>query len=619
MEPVGFDRVTVRLRTFFSNLSSFLLALFLGVVIWAVAINSENPLVVRTFPESVSVDLENIPPGLVPLSGEGETVQLQVRAPKQWWDQVDRSSRQARMSRFRAWVDLSGLSAGLHELEVHVEMAAQADREVRILAVTPERIPVRLDRIQEREMSVEVEVIDRSSVPTSYEIRTPMVEPAVVRVRGPRSRLDEIDRVVAQVEVNGARATVQVEAPIVLLDRQGKRVATGQRSVDVQVSPKQVVVTVPVQQRQGYRELIVRPVVVGEPAAGYWISDIDVTPQTISVVGLPAAVERLDPIVETEPIDVTGLTAGTLTKDVEVLLPEDISPLQGNRLVQVRIVVEALKSSAQVAVEPTWSGLSAGLAVERVTPEKIDIIVEGPVNELEKLRPEDVVAVLDLTGLQPGTHLVQPRVAVAGSLTVSSVLPQQVEVVIGLVEGSRELIRPVQVVGADDVAGRLIVSPETVTVTVSGPSLVLESLDTDAVTVTVRLTDASPGTYVLTPTVAVSTPLTVTQVVPPLVEVTIEPPISTFTVTERLVWRGLERGLILHLEPREVTLELRVPGNPDEAREALLNDPAFRVLVDVSDLDVGAYILTPQVSLPARYELVRVVPEQIKVRLTRAR
>jgi len=605
----------VRLRQLLSNLSSLLLALFLGIVIWAVAINSENPLVVRTFPEQIPVDLLNLPPGLVPLTGEGESVRLQVRAPRQWWNQVERSSRRARVSKFRAWVDLSGLSAGLYDLDVNVEKAAQADREVRILATTPEKIPVRLDRIEEQEMSVEVEIIDRSSVPTSYEIQAPRVEPPVVRLRGPSSRLDQVDRVVARVQVNGARAPVQVEAPLVLVDRQGELVPVGSRSVDVQLDPRQVVVTVPIQQRQGYRELIVRPVIVGEPAPGYWVSDIDVLPQTISVVGLPTAIDNLSPIVETEPIDVTDLTAGTLIRDVEVLLPDNVSPLQGNRLVQVRIVVEALKSSAQVAVRPTWSGLSAGLAVEQITPQQVDVIVEGPVNELEELQPSDIFAVLDLTGLQPGTHLVRPRVSVPGSLTVASVLPQQVEVVIGLAQASRPLVRPVEVVGGDELL-RYTILPPTVTVTLEGSSLILADLDDEAVTVTVNVEGLSPGTYPLTPTVQVSETLTLVSVVPPQVHVSVEPAFSTFTVTRRLVWRGLEPGMILYLDPREVTLELRASGDPETARQALLDDPTFRVLVDVGGLPAGTYTLTPQVSLPARYELVRVVPEQIRARLS---
>ncbi|GEM_PF-433938 len=605
----------MRLRQLLSNLSSLLLALFLGIVIWAVAINSENPLVVRTFPEQIPVDLLNLPPGLVPLTGEGESVRLQVRAPRQWWNQVERSSRRARVSKFRAWVDLSGLSAGLYDLDVNVEKAAQADREVRILATTPEKIPVRLDRIEEQEMSVEVEIIDRSSVPTSYEIQAPRVEPPVVRLRGPSSRLDQVDRVVARVQVNGARAPVQVEAPLVLVDRQGELVPVGSRSVDVQLDPRQVVVTVPIQQRQGYRELIVRPVIVGEPAPGYWVSDIDVLPQTISVVGLPTAIDNLSPIVETEPIDVTDLTAGTLIRDVEVLLPDNVSPLQGNRLVQVRIVVEALKSSAQVAVRPTWSGLSAGLAVEQITPQQVDVIVEGPVNELEELQPSDIFAVLDLTGLQPGTHLVRPRVSVPGSLTVASVLPQQVEVVIGLAQASRPLVRPVEVVGGDELL-RYTILPPTVTVTLEGSSLILADLDDEAVTVTVNVEGLSPGTYPLTPTVQVSETLTLVSVVPPQVHVSVEPAFSTFTVTRRLVWRGLEPGMILYLDPREVTLELRASGDPETARQALLDDPTFRVLVDVGGLPAGTYTLTPQVSLPARYELVRVVPEQIRARLS---
>lgn len=601
----------MRSRLLLSNLSSLILALFLGVVIWVVAVNSENPL--RTEdnfpPEGIPIELENIPEGVVPLTGSGQNVFLRLRAPEDVWPQIE-------PSRFRAWADLQNLEAGLHEVPVQVEQAQPADDQITILRHTPQTISVRLDEITTRDMPVQVDVVDRATLPTSYQILTPTVDPPTVTLRGPSTRLEQIDRAVAEVQAGGSRASIQVESEIQLLNRDGDVVSTGQASTDVQILPTDVVeVQLPIQPRQGYRELIVQPVVVGEPASGYWISDINANPRTISVVGLPASVSALSSTVQTEPIDVSGLQAGELTRRVRVQLPDDVSPLEGDRLVSVTVAIEALKSSKRISVQPEVSGLQAGLAVEKVSPERIEVLVEGPISELEELTPEDIVVVLDLTNLREGMHLVEPRITPPGSIVATSSIPNQVEVTIDIAETTREISRPVVPIGASaDLRG--VVEPEAVTITLQGPSIDVETINVETISATVDIAGREVGTYTLTPTIQAGENLSVTQVAPPQVQVTVEPATSVFELTQRLDWHGLGSNLVLGLTPPMVTMTIRGPGSAETARAALLDSPEFQTTVNVSDLEAGQYTLTPEVSLPAGYQLLNIDPEEIIARVT---
>lgn len=601
----------MRSRLLLSNLSSLVLALFLGVVIWVVAVNTENPLrTEENFPNNgIPIELENVPDGVVPLTGSGENVFLRIRAPEDVWPQIE-------PNRFRAWADLQNLGPGLHDVPVQVEQAQPADERITILRHTPQTISVRLDEIARRDIQVQVDVVDRATLPTSYQILTPTVDPPTVTVRGPSTRLEQIDRAVAEVQAGGSRASIQVESQIQLLNVDGDVIPTGQATTDVQIIPTDMVqVQLPIQPRQGYRELIVQPVVIGEPARGYWISDIESSPRTISVVGLPASVAALSSTVQTEPIDVSGLQAGELTRRVRVQLPDDVSPLEGDRLVSVTVAIEALKSSKRISVKPEVSGLQAGLAVEQVSPETIDVLVEGPVSELEQLTPEDVVVVLDLTNLREGMHLVEPRITPPGSLVATSSIPNQVEVTIGVAETTREISRPVVPVGVPSNL-RAIVDPETVSVTLQGPSIDLETVNVETISATVDIDGRGPGTYTLTPTVTTTANISATQVTPQQVQVTVEPASSVFEITRRLEWRGLGSGLVLNLAPPTVTLTIRGPGGTETARDNLLNSPEFQTTVNVSDLEAGQYTLTPEVSLPADYQLLNVVPEGITARVT---
>jgi hypothetical protein len=54
--------------------------------------------------------------------------------------------------------------------------------------------------------------------------------------------------------------------------------------------------------------------------------------------------------------------------------------------------------------------------------------LSGPVPKLQSLRADAVPVILDLTGLGPGVHVVEPRVPAPEGVTIEGVSPQSIEV-----------------------------------------------------------------------------------------------------------------------------------------------------------------------------------------------
>jgi hypothetical protein len=66
----------------------------------------------------------------------------------------------------------------------------------------------------------------------------------------------------------------------------------------------------------------------------------------------------------------------------------------------------------------------------QVALDTVDVILSGPLPLLESLGPDDIFVILDLTGLLPGNHIIEPRVVVPTGIEAEGVIPETVEVII---------------------------------------------------------------------------------------------------------------------------------------------------------------------------------------------
>lgn len=392
-----------------------MLSAILGTMVWFVAVREQNPPVEADYAPAIPLEVENLPPETVILGDVPDRVALRLLAPQSSWERIS-------PAKFRAWIDLTGLAPGLHDVPVKVEVS---DSAVTVLEKRPTSINVRLETLLRAEVSIRVDVID--SAPIGYLSRPPVFTPITATVSGPTSLVTQVSQAVAEVYLRSAKETVRRTVDL------AARNANGDLIGRVTLEPAKIEVVVPVEQRFGYRDVSVRVRVDGEVAPGYWISNITVEPSTVTLVGGPSALKSLPGYVETTPVQVSNATSNIVER-VALVLPQGVSMVQPESGesqapggVQVSIQVSTVEGGQTVQREVFFQGLPETLtAIAR--PAQVDVILSGPLPRLQALTLQDVRVIVDMFGLGVGTHMVKPTIVVPESLRVESVLPETIEV-----------------------------------------------------------------------------------------------------------------------------------------------------------------------------------------------
>ncbi len=405
-----------RSNSWLETFSSALLALLLALVVWVVSVYDKDPPRLDYF-DGIPIKYVNVPQGLVIVGNVDDRVRVQVRAPQSHWSALTPDT-------IDATVDLQGLDAGVHNVDVQVHTV---DKSAMVVQRTPARVVVRLEQQLTRAMPVRTVIGDSDSLPPGYAAQPPVVSPPTVTVTGPRSVVESVSEVDATIWLRGSKTSVQSNVAPVAHDAEGN-VVNG-----IDLSPATVGIDLNVQPLAEFRDATVRAVLKGTPAAGYWVSNITVDPATVTIQGKPEIIRSMPSVVSTEPIDISGVKE-SLSKRVDLILPTGTSIYSADtngQSVTVRVEVTPIVGGKIVQPRVEVQGLKSGLAAV-ASPDTVDVILSGPVPELQALQLADVKVVVNLFGLGVGQHKVTPQVILPDgtNLKVENMVPDSVDVTI---------------------------------------------------------------------------------------------------------------------------------------------------------------------------------------------
>jgi len=402
---------------FFRNLRTVLLALILALAVWVSAVTAADPDEVRAFPRPVTLEIIGQDPGLVIVGNVPEKVTITLRAPHSTWNELNNGSD----GQVRAILDLSGLVAGEHNVEIQHQVKV---RPVRVVSVSPQTLDLILEPLATK--TVPIRLALRGEPAIGYQAGTAQLEPGETVISGPRSLIARVSQVQADLSMAGVRQDVQTTLPIRILDASGTAIS------GLTISPENVLVNLPITQQGGYRDIAVKVDVRGQVAGGYRLTNISVYPPVLTVFSEnPLLVNDLPGFVETEPLNLNGESQNLETR-LKLTLPAGISVV-GDQTVQVQVGIAAIEGSLSLSGIPVEiTGLGPGLQAH-ISPGTVDVILTGPLPVLDKLTPGDVKFVVDLTGLSSGTHQAtpQPQILIP-DIRVQSLNPATIEVIIEL-------------------------------------------------------------------------------------------------------------------------------------------------------------------------------------------
>ena len=489
------------MRYILKNLSTILIALVLAFLVWVAAVREQDPPREEDFGQTIPIEVTPPAENLVNTIAPPKSVQLRLLAPESSWKDLSEA-------KFKAFVDLSNLPVGLADVPVEINIS---DDQVRIVDQSPSEVSVNLEPTKVISLPVQIQVQD--TPPLGYIAQLPQTEPLEVLVSGPGSLVEQAKTAIGEAFIRNSKTTVQTSSDILIRDQNGKLIR------GLTVEPATVNVTIPVEQKFGYKDVSVRASVDGRVAPGYRISNIEVTPPTVTIVGNPTVLSEIGGLVETAPINLDQATEN-IVRTVSLNLPNGVTTVaaeethDGPEGVQVTVKVTSIEDAITLKRPIQQQGIESGLWW-KASPDGADVFLSGPLPQLQVLRASDVEVIVDLFGLEPGVHILQPAVFKPDDVSLDAILPDTVEVTIG-----KTVERLVTQKGLENIY-TWKASPNIVAVNLAGPVDVLNDTRAADVRVDVDLTDLGPGLHRLTPTVTAPGGIIVDSISPETITVDI--------------------------------------------------------------------------------------------------
>jgi len=402
------------MRWFAKNIRTFLLALVLATAVWISAVTSADPNEAKVYPNSIPLDVIGQDPSLI-ISGDiPANVEVKLRAPRSVWNQLITQENSV-----QATLDLSGLSAGQHTLNIQIRVNA---RPYQIVLVSPQTVSITLEPIATRTLPIDLSLSGQPA--TGFEAADTVLDPTEIQISGPQSIVDQAVKARVRVSLDGARESIDQSIGVQIVDDKNVLVK------GLTITPDSIHVTIPVSQQGGFRDVAVKVIVQGQVASGYRLENITVFPPVITVYSSnPKLVSALPGVVETQLLDIQDAKENISTH-LALNLSPDITVI-GSQTVQVTVIVTPIQTSLTLLNQPiNIIGLPEGLDAQYL-PQTIDVIISGPLPVLDALTLQDVIVNVDVTGLEPGTHQLIPDVKVlVSNVLVESILPGTVEVIL---------------------------------------------------------------------------------------------------------------------------------------------------------------------------------------------
>ena len=301
------------------------------------------------------------------------------------------------------------------------------------IKVTPQNLSVNLDEKETQEFVVNVSRGD-TKPGKDYEVGSLTANPEKVRITGPKTLVNKIDKVNATIELDGNTQDFTQDVNLTIIDKNQEALSDSEmNSLRIENNAKVVVTARLWKIRQGVG---ISASYVGTPADGYEVGSVKTVPDTISVAGSTEGLESLAEnnnviTIPADSIDISGES-----KDVEKkislnnLLPDNVK-LTSDSSEDVWVTVNILPVGSKEFDIPTKNievkNKPDDLQVTFETAQ-IELRIKSDTKNMDDLDAQkDIKLSIDLDGKKEGNYEVPVKVVLPdGYETVEDVTTEVV-------------------------------------------------------------------------------------------------------------------------------------------------------------------------------------------------
>lgn len=394
-----------------SNLGLKILSVLVACVIWVFVVNEEDPEKKQSFSD-VAVEIRNSDSFGVDktYSIEEDTDNVKI-----WVTARESVVNRLQSKDFKVVADMRNITLGdavPYTVECTNSAITKANWECE-----PASLKIKIENVVQESFGVEVVIEGEGKPAKGYEVGTTGIQEGdTINIAGPESLVNIIHKVSVPVTVNSTMSSSQVlSGDITITDGNGVPFTKSQMdnlifttSSGVLLKDRKLNVEIELWKVQSDIKLEVET--TGTPAWGYRVSEVKVTPETVSLAGDKETLEELEGVLRlTDMISVQGVSESFTPETINLsdFLKEnykDKLKLVGGAASTISVKITIEKMGTKKIDIPlsaiTIKGRPEGLDMVLTPADKLSIEVGAVSGSLEDISQEDVKAVLDLTAYQ---------------------------------------------------------------------------------------------------------------------------------------------------------------------------------------------------------------------------
>lgn len=391
----------------FSDSALKIVSIIVAVVLWMYVMSEQNPHVTYVI-KDVPVKLLNLDEDRFALKGDSKFfVNVRINGRRSIVTEVKPQD-------ITAEANLQGRIEGENLVPVTVSVPSN----VEMVDFYPKEIMVNLDAIVEDQLPITVEL--KGKPKEGFAVKDPDVKPEAVFIKGPRSKVDIVKKVVATIDVSGKDSNIASTVPLKALDSKGNV----QKGIDIW--PKTVEVSLPI---VPVNSIPIVPNIIGNPPEGYSIKSVKLEKTKMPITGDSSVLGNISNIT-TEPINVEGVTR-SFEREVRLILPQGIQPVSDRNTVKISIEIEKM-----ITKKVTLS--LNDLIIDNLPQDaKIDtevsnivLTILGPESTIEEVDSKMIKLYGNIDGISEGEHQIKLNATIDKPYTITNIEPDTIKVII---------------------------------------------------------------------------------------------------------------------------------------------------------------------------------------------
>ena len=394
-----------------NNISLKILSLVIAVVVWLLVVNIDNPVGTKSF---VISDVQLLNEAYIDADGkmcmqdsDQTPIRVTIKAQRKTLDKITASD-------FQAVADLQQ-AVSLDPDPVMVPITVTCNKlSPGNIEVTPNNLSLHLEDKDTQEFVVNV-TTNNTRPDKRYEVGSLSSNPEKIKITGPKSLINKIDKVNASIDVDGATEDVTQETEVKIIDKNGEEFSDTDASY---LNISKVYVTARLWKVK--TDVKISAEYTGTPDSGYQVESVTTTPNVISIAGSEEALNNLKNQNNTIWISGSAVDISDQSSDFEAklnisdYLPEGLkltSDSSEDVFVRVNILPEGSTACEILTKNISVENQPEGMQVAFDTA-KIEVRVKKSEDDLKDLDENDIKASIDLEGKEEGSYEVPVKVSI---------------------------------------------------------------------------------------------------------------------------------------------------------------------------------------------------------------